>query len=259
MSRYFSLFFLLKPTLMFFFDFKRLWRLSAVPVAVVIVMICIERFFPVLSLSDTAEVNVEVDYYALSAFTVLFLALFLDVMFKVQQVIFFSEDGDEKYFIPKPDKGFFKYLLSFFLLIGQSFFLSAVSAVVVAMVLKMLLNLPPVNAVYVLIGAALLFPYFMIRLSPLMPAAAAGDKIKFLTAWKMTHQSGVLLTFYYGLSAVFPLLIVSLLYPVLFKIMPQSELTMVFFNLLAVIAVLFSCMSQAAFMAYSYPVLKERV
>lgn len=259
MSRYFSLFFLLKPTFLFFFDFKRLWRLSAVPMAVVVFLIFMERFFPILSLSDTVEVNVEIDYYALGVFAVFFMALFLDVMLKVQQVIFFSEESGEKFFIPKPDKPFFKYLLSFFLLAGQSFFLAAVTAVVIAMVLKMLLNLPPVNAVYVLAGVLLLFPYFMIRLSPLMPAAAAADKIKFMTAWNMTRQSGVLLTFYYGLSAIFPLLAASALYPVLFKVMPHSEITLVFFNLLAVIAVLFSCMSQAAFMAYSYPVLKERV
>lgn len=259
MSRYFSLFFLLKPTFLFFFDFKRLWRLSAVPMAAVVCLILIERYFPILSLSDTVEVNVDVNFVALGFFAVLFAALFLAVMLKVQQVIFFSEDGDEKFFIPKPDKMFFKYLLSFLLLVGQSFFLAAVSAVAVAMVLKVLLSLPPVNAAYVLAGVVLLFPYFMIRLSLLMPSAAAGDKIKFLTAWKMTRQSGVLLTFYYGLSAVFPLLLVSLLYPVLFKILPQTEPTMVFFNLLAVVAILFSCMSQAAFMAYSYPVLKERV
>ena len=167
---------LLKPTVIFAFSPKRLAYLLTVPVLALTVVLTLAYFFPVISLAETAEISLSVNFYTLTAVAAAFVFLPVSLLRRTQEMIFFGGDTSSRVFWPKCDGIFIKCIATGIAAVFFSYVLSLFPLLVLLAVIKHFSAgpLPFGDTLFVFGGAALICPYFGVRFVFKLSAIIAG-------------------------------------------------------------------------------------
>lgn len=250
-----SFFQLLRQTFSFVFsDGKRFRRLTAWPAVLLIagaVMALIEPY----TLTEEARPGIDVNYpYAVTMFLFLLIVFTLE-MVKVHRVVFFGDDG--KYFITRFDMTELKYLLYFAEIMVCGFAMSEVTLFALYALVQIFMPTPALTPAHAFLLAVFCMPYFVIRLFPVLPAAVAKDRISLIKAWRMTSGIGLSLCVYYILVMMVPLAISVAVGYFLQKLLPFGIFSDFVLMYVSILGLFGSCFFQAAFMSYTYSVLRR--
>ena len=244
---------LLKPTFAFVLDYKRLIHLIFVPFVASFVFLLLESFYPLFFLAPTVEVKLSVNVYMFTLLGVITLYLSLSLMLYIQQTIFFGGSTDQKkFFLPPFNKAFFVYLAELLYLFVSSLLFAAVSAYILILLLDYILPVSDKKNLFLLLGVAVLLPYFMIRFSFLLPAKAAGKNQRLWDSWKMTRRISPTITLMIALFLFLPLGIAAGIYSVFQALVYNEEIVYFITNLCALVSVQCSCILYGTYMAYLY-------
>lgn len=257
MDMFFSVL-LLKPTFCFLLDIKRLAKLLFFPFLGILTLNFILYFHPLISPADTPDLQYTFNFYAIFA-TLGFLCFFaLFLMYEVQKVVFFGDKRikNKKFYLLELERGLFKYIGRFFILIFGTFFISIGLSYFVVIFLKSFFSLEGSMYMNPMLVSLFLFPYFLIRFSMLLPSSVLNKKISFWQSWLMTGDMGFFFLLSYLFVAIFPLLL-SIFLSSLFAFF-QSGVFMALFNALMFLSLLLSCVTQGAFLSYAYANMDKR-
>lgn len=250
---------LVKPTILFILNLKRLKYLMAIPALFTFFVLLTEAFFPLFSLAETAEIKMLVNFYMFFLLSVVFIFLVLSLMQRVQQIIFFGEpDEKDKIFFPFPNKAFFAYFADVLYIFVTSLFFAAISAYILFFAVNYFLPLPEWKNLFVLLGMVVLLPYFMIRFCLILPASVAEKKLRFWDSWKMTGRISPIIALVSALFLLLPLGMATILYTVFQTIIENTALIYFVTNFCAVFSLLFSSVLFAAYVAYLYSLIIEQ-
>lgn len=250
---------LIKPAFLFVLNFKRLLYLTAVPSAAAFAVLLAESFCPLFSLAETAEVKLVINFYMLGFLAVFFLFLLLSLMLHVQQIVFFGESVEKrKFFIPFPDKSLFVYFTDSFYIFINAVLFSVISIYLLLAVLNYFLPLPQNANLYMMLGIAVFLPYFMIRFCLVLPASAAGKKLRFWNSWKMTRRISPMIALTLALFLFLPLGIAAGLYTLAQNIIENTTVVDFITNFCALLSLLLSSVLFAAYSAYLYSAAAEQ-
>ena len=241
---------LLKPTAAFVFNFKRLSYLLTVPVSILTAVLAAAYFFPVVSLAETVEVRLHINFYTLSAIAFFFIFLPVSVMRRTQELLFFGEaSSTARVFWPEFDRLFLKCVSMCFLL----FFFSVVSSVVLMAAFFVLagyfIGLPDQTDLFLWSGLFLLSPYFCVRFILKLPSIVAGRSLGWWPAWKLTGRIGIMMMALFAMFLFMPTMIVAIAYFFTGKV-AGAELFWGTFGVSS--AVLFSTVLFSAYCGYLY-------
>ncbi len=233
-----------------FLSVKSVWRyflpwLSAVSLG----MAVLEHFVPLLRPSETERFVLTVNPWVLGICLIVFAGTVAAEMVKTMRIIFFA-DSTAALFIPALTKDAARFSAVFAKSVLFAIAASVAASYAGLYMMSTFLTFPPFGFSVTLTIAAMLVPYFVIRQGLALSAAVAGDNARLLHSWKMTSGCGLLLSLYYLLISVAPLLVAVTVASTL----PVGPL---FGNFLAVLSLFVSVMMQAAFLAYLYVRLKD--
>ncbi len=242
---------LLKPTIAFVFNLKRMLRLLAVPVSVLTAVLAVAYRFPVFSLAETVEVRMSFNAYMLSAIVFFFIFLPVSVMRHTQEILFFGEENPliGHVFLPKPDKLFFKCVLTCVLLFVLSVVSSVFSMLSFWAVVGYFVALPDQMKLFLLGSLFLPAPFFFVRFILKLPAVVAGRPLGLWTGWRMTERGGIMMMALFAMFLFVPMMIVATAYFVTGKV-AGAELFWGTFGVSS--AVLFSTVLFSAYCGYLY-------
>lgn len=242
----------------FTFGVKRLTRLLAVPCLTVFVLLLAESFYPMFSLAEKAELQMDVHPSMIVAVVFVLAYLVLSLMLRVQKTVFFGEgEGTRKFFVPLPDMALADYYLQAVRVGFGAMCLAAVVIGVLTAVLAMLEPLPVAAPAYAVLGVAALMPYFSIRFSLCLPAGVAGEKMKLRDSWRKTARVGSLIALLYALFLLLPLVGAAVLYRLVLSVTDYYAVTYFAANFFALCSLLFSSVLQSAFAAYLYSAVRS--
>lgn len=233
-----------------FLSVKSVWLyflpwLSAVSLGMSVLV----QFFPLIRPSETESFVLTVNPWVLGICLTVFAGTVVAEMVKTMRIIFFA-DSTVSLFLPVLTKDAVRFTAAF----AKSMLFATVASVATAYAglyaMSTFLTLPPLGLSLSMTIAAMLVPYFVIRQGLTLSAAVAGDDAGLLRSWKMTSGCGLLLSLYYLLIFMAPLLVAV-------SVISLVSAGALFGNFLAVLSVFVSVMAQAAFLAYLYVVLKD--
>lgn len=246
-------FLFIKPTISFAFNFKRLFHLTVVPFAVIFMVLLAESHFPLFYLAQTAELKLEVNFYMLAVAASVFLFLAFSLMLYIQKIVFFGEPvEDKKFFVPFLNRSFISYFAQALYILINAFFFGLMLAYLIISILNYFVPMAEKINLYRLLATGILWPYFMIRFSMCLPAAAADQKIKFWTSWKMTRRISPFMALVYAMFLLFPLTFVAIAYTFLGQVIGNEEIVFFIINLSSLLSLFFSCILYSAYTAYLY-------
>ncbi|MGN1079263.1 MAG: hypothetical protein ACI4TE_03725 [Alphaproteobacteria bacterium] len=250
---------LIKQAFLFVLNFKRLLYLTAVPCAAAFVVLLAEASYPLFSLAETAEVKLIINFYMLGFLVVFFLFFFLSLVRHVQQIVFFGEAVEKKkFFAPFPDKSFFVYFRSAIYVFINALIFSVISAYLLLTAVNYFLPLPQNSNLYMLLGTAVILPYFMIRFSFVLPASAAGKKLRFWDSWKLTRRISPMIAMALALFLLLPLGIAAGLYTLAQNMIENTAVVNFITNFCSLLSLMFSSVLFAAYSAYLYSAASEQ-
>lgn len=252
-----SLFSLVKPVLLFTFDRKRLAYLTVVPFCLLSALALLVARFPLLTLADTVEPEIDVNIYMLS-FAVIFVGfVFLSLMLHTQRILFFGEGAMKgRFFCPMPDGCFWRYLFVCIRLAGVSLFLSALTSGAVILLLRYFGGFSDKQFFIFLGGTVMFCPYFMARFVMKLSAQAAERPLGWMRAWQMVGRLSIMTMAMMAMFFVVPMSVSAYLY------MKMQELHLSALMLLCNGGMLYSfvlaCILQSAFCGYMYSILSSQ-
>lgn len=253
MINFFTAFSLIKPTIVFTFNVKRLVYLLSIPVVISVFLMILEKYYPLFSLALTADLRLQVNYYTLATITIISLFLVFSLMLRTQQIVFFGKQYENKrFFIPLIDKPFLSYILKFTYIFLFSLTLSAVLGSVFILILNHFVPIPDKKALYILGATLFLLPYFFIRLIFALPAKVAGKDLRLSQAWRMTRKIGPMIAILFAVALSFPLLGVTFLFNLCQNLLGEHAVFAIMMNAGALSSFLFSCIFHSAYCSYMY-------
>lgn len=252
-----SLFALIKPVFLFTFDRKRLAYLTAIPFCVLAVFSYLASRFPLWSLAETVEPDLQINVYMISASLFVFGYTFLALMHHTQRILFFG-DGERtgRFFVPLPDKKLIRFLFVFIRIVCFSLFLSSLISIGFVLLCRFFKVFPEGN-LFIFGGGIIMFaPYFMSRFIMKLSAQAADRMLGWLAAWTMVGRLTVMAMAMMAMFFIAPMALMSFLYGRLLEL--NLPVLMVLCNAGMIYSVLLACVLQSAFCGYMYSLLSSR-
>ncbi|MBR1778800.1 MAG: hypothetical protein IJ752_09505 [Alphaproteobacteria bacterium] len=245
---------LIKPAVLFICDLKRLAYLITVPAAALIVVAALVYFYPPFYLAETIQPNVEFNIYILLLIVVFLPFLFASVMLRVQQILFFGEDQEQKrrFFLPKPDKAMRHYIAVCLQVVLYSLFLSALLSLILIVIVNHFLPLSERAGLLFIIGTLVFCPYFLVRFILKLPAAAADRSLRWWTAWQMTSGINVVVAVVQISFLIFPLIALFSINMMLQRILGNTQFMLFTANFSMIFAALLACILHAAYCGYLF-------
>ena len=250
---------LLKPTVRFVFDFKRLVYLMAVPVLVLMAVVFLAGFYPPVYLAETVRPELKANIYMVALVVCVPVLLLLSVMLRVQQILFFGESEEKKrFFLPKPDKELFRYAGMCLKMFFFSLFLAVLMSFVTISLLQYVLPLPEHKELIFLGGIAICFPYLIIRFVLKLPAIAAGRSLKWWDAWLMTSKINIMIGILSALFLITPTFLSTLLHEAVKNIFANEQIVAFISNFSIICSVVLACILHAAYSGYLFSVTSDK-
>ena len=250
---------LLKPTVLFVFNWKRLVRLMIFPVSALMTVVVLAAFYPPVYLAETIQLKAEVNFYMLFLVVCVPSLILLSVMLRVQQILFFGEaEETNRLFLPKPDKNLFLYAAMCLKVMFVSFLLAILISFIAISLLQYILPLPERKEMFFFGGIAICFPYLIIRFVLKLPATAAGRSLKWLDAWQMTSRINIMIAMLSALFLIIPVLLLTIFQTMAKNIFSNEQILLFVSNFSVVCSVVLVCILHAAYCGYLFSLVSEK-
>ena len=251
---------LLKPTISFVFNLKRIVHLITLPAVILFAVFIVLFFYPPFFLAQEVQPRIDINLYTLFLAFFSFVFVFVSVFLRVQRILFFEDEKNENrlFFWMKLDKFFFRYLFVCFKVGAFSLALSCFICFAIVAVVQKLMPLPESTWLYFIAGVLLLSPYFVIRFILLLPAEAAGRPLGWINSWRMTSRLNITMGLLLVLFSLTALVFSTSLYSMMLDLFGDSRVLSFVGNYFTMFSVLFAGIMQAAYIGYLFPLLDSK-
>lgn len=252
-----SLLALLKPTFRFIADVGLVKRLMLYPFSAVLAIFALERFVPVVSVAETADFTWRMNFTMLAVFVLLLLYLAAALAYETQRIVFFGKDKESGYYIPVFDGGLRGFIAEAFFVVLYAAPLAAVAGTALVFGVNYFYPIPGNLRLYAGLASVIVLPYFLLRFIFLLPARVAGKSLSYGGAWRATRKVGASAVLIFAGIWIAPLFAASVIASLAGGFLGESAIIFLM-NFCSVVAALFSCVMQSAYLAYLYAAVVAR-
>ena len=166
--------------------------LTVFPMTVLTFVVLLSLIYPPFYLAETAQISFRPDYRIIGFDIVAFSFVFSSLIFHTQQILFFGEEAQKgKFFIPRIDKKFGKFILTALRILLVSIVASAVFVYLFFRIIAHFFPVPGNLDFYLFAGTVLFTPYFLIRFVLKLPATVAGIAMPLRESWGKMRRIGI--------------------------------------------------------------------